>query len=157
RAGRPVPLRVPARRGRSRRRPEEVGRLDHGPHVHCRRQAVTSAALLVLVVAAAEPPSDTDLKKRAEALVAQLGDPDYRDRERAAKELLAIGYAAKDAVVAGQRSPDQEISDRCQKLYPSIWRSDLDKRVQRFLDNPDGRIRDDLPGAAHWLKVAGDG
>jgi hypothetical protein len=118
---------------------------------------MTSAALLALALTAADPPSDADLKKRAEALVAQLGDPDYRDRERAARELLAIGYPAKDAVLAGERSADQEVSDRCQKLYPVIWRTGLEKRVQKFLDDPDGPIPDDLPAAGRWLKLAGDG
>jgi hypothetical protein len=117
---------------------------------------MTSASLLALALATAASPTDAGIKKRAEALVAQLGDPDYRDREKAAKELLAIGYAAKDAVLAGQKSADQEISDRCTKLYPAIWKHDLEKRVQRFLDDPAGPLPDDLPGAARWLKVAGD-
>jgi hypothetical protein len=117
---------------------------------------MTSASLLALALAGAAPPPDAEIKKRAEALVAQLGDPDYRDREKAAKELLTIGYAAKDAVMAGQKSPDQEISDRCTKLYPAIWKHDLEKRVQRFLDDPTGPLPDDLPGAARWLKLAGD-
>src|SRR5438067_12995579 len=103
------------------------------------------------------PPADRDPKRRAEDLVAHLGDPVYRDREKAARELLDIGYPAKDAVLAGQRSPDPEVSDRCKKLYPAIWRADLDKRVRRFLDDLDGPIPDDLPGAARWLKTAGDG
>jgi hypothetical protein len=118
---------------------------------------VQTPILLTLALVAADPPADADAKKRAEALVQQLGDPDYRDRERAAKELLAIGYPAKDAVLAGRKSPDQEVSDRCTKLYPLIWRHDLDKRVRRFLDHPGGPIPDDLPAAARWLQIAGDG
>ena len=94
---------------------------------------------------------------RAESLVARLGDPTYLVRERAARELLEIGYPARAAVLAGQQSPDTEVSDRCKKLYPAIWRHDLDKRVQKFLDKPNAPIPDDLPGAARWLKVAGDG
>ena len=90
-------------------------------------------------------------------LVARLGSPSYRDREAAARALLAIGYPAKDAVLAGQKSPDTEISDRCAKLYPVIWRADLEKRVRKFLDDPDGLVPADLPGAARWLKAAGDG
>jgi hypothetical protein len=94
---------------------------------------------------------------RAESLVVRLGDPTYLVRERAARELLEIGYPARAAVLTGQQSPDTEISDRCKKLYPAIWRHDLDKRVQKFLDKPNAPIPDDLPGAARWLKVAGDG
>jgi len=116
-----------------------------------------TATLLAIVVAAGNPPADSDLKRRSEALVAQLGSADYRDREKAARQLLDIGYPAKDAVLAGQHSSDSEISDRCTRLYPAIWRHDLDKRIRKFLDDPDGPIPDDLPGAARWLKVAGDG
>src|SRR5262245_59233630 len=94
---------------------------------------------LLIALALAVPP-DGELKRRAEELVGRLGDPTYRDREKAARELLDIGYPAKEAVLAGQRSPDPEVSDRCKKLYPVIWRTDLEKRVQRFLDDPDGPI-----------------
>lgn len=116
-----------------------------------------ATTLLALAFVQGVPTTDNDLKKRAEELVAQLGDKDYRDRERAAKELLDMGYAAKEAVLAGQKNPDGEISDRCHKLYPAIWRHDLEKRVQKFLDNPAANVPEDLPGAARWLKVAGDG
>src|SRR5262245_62847186 len=113
--------------------------------------------LLVLTLAIGAPPVDSELQKRAEQLVAHLGDRDYRERERASKELLDMGYAAKDAVLAGQKNPDGEISERCRKLYPAIFKHDLDKRVQKFLDNPDGLVPDDLPGATRWLKLVGDG
>ncbi len=118
---------------------------------------MTSSLILALLMTAEAPPADSDIKKKAEALVAQLGDPDYRDREKAARQLLDLGYPAKDAVLAGQQSSDTEISDRCIKLYPVIWRHGLEKRVERFLDDTDGPIPDDLPVAARWLKVAGDG
>lgn len=114
-----------------------------------------SSALLALALLTGAP--DVDLKKRAEQLVLQLGDKDYRDREKAAKELLQMGYAAKEAVLAGQKNPDGEIAERCKKLYPAIFRHDLEKRVQKFLDNPDGLVPEDLPGATRWLKIAGDG
>jgi hypothetical protein len=112
-------------------------------------------ALLAALLAAAPP--ETDLKKRAEELVPHLGNPSFRDREQAARELLAIGYPAKDAVLAGQKSKDAEVSDRCLKLYPIIWRTDLERRVQKFLDAPDGAVPADLPGATKWFDVAGDG
>src|SRR5262245_30688300 len=133
-----------------------MGGREFGTDDFHRRQAMT-AGLLSLALITTAPPADSDLKKRAEALVSQLGSADYRDREKAARELLDIGYPAKNAVLAGQHSPDTEISDRCTKLYPAIWRHDLDKRIRKFLDDPDAPIPDDLPGAARWLKVAGDG
>jgi len=122
-----------------------------------REEAMTPTIILALLVTAEAPPTDSDLKKKAEALVARLGHPDYRDRELAARQLLELGYAAKDAVLAGQQSSDTEISDRCTRLYPAVWRHDLDKRIQRFLEDPEGVTPDDLPGAARWLTIAGDG
>jgi hypothetical protein len=111
----------------------------------------------ILLAALLGAPPDADLKRRAEDLVAHLGDPSFRDREKAARELLRIGYPARDAVLAGQRSKDTEISDRCLKLYPVIWRIDLERRVQIFLDDPDGALPEDLPGATQWIRLIGDG
>ncbi|HKB01147.1 MAG TPA: hypothetical protein VKD90_02960 [Gemmataceae bacterium] len=119
---------------------------------------MTPAALLGLaLVALGAPNTDAQIRKKAEALVAQLGDPDFRDRERAGKALIELGYAAREAVLAGQKSSDHEISERCKKLYPIIWRIDLEKRVQKFLDNPGGPIPDGLPWATRWVAIAGGG
>ena len=95
-------------------------------------------AAILTALSLGAPPPDADLRKRAEELVARLGAPSYRDREKAARELVDIGYPAKDAVLAGKKSADSEISDRCAKLYPVIWRADLEKRVQAFLDEAGG-------------------
>jgi hypothetical protein len=113
-------------------------------------------AIFVAAVSVAGLPPDADLKKRAEEMVARLGAASYRDRERAVRDLLDLGYAAKDAVLAGKKSPDSEISDRCGKLYPIIWRIDLEKRVERFLDQPHEAVPADLPGAARWIQITGD-
>lgn len=113
--------------------------------------------LLAFLLTLGAPVDEPNAQKRAAQLVAHLGDRDYRERERASKELLEMGYAAKDAVLAGQKNADGEISERCRKLYPAIFRHDLEKRVAKFLDNPDGLVPDDLPGATKWLKLVGDG
>lgn len=114
-------------------------------------------AVLLTVAALGAPSTDADLRRRAEALVAQLGDPSYREREEAARELLAIGYAARDAVLAGQKSADSEVRDRCRKLYPLIWRANLETQVKRFVEGADRRAPTDLPGVARWIGIAGDG
>jgi hypothetical protein len=118
---------------------------------------VIPSTLLSIAFSIGGPTADPELQKRAEQLVAHLGDREYRERERASKALLEMGYVAKDAVLAGQKNPDGEISERCRKLYPAIFRHDLEKRVAKFLDNPDGLVPDDLPGATKWLKLVGDG
>lgn len=114
------------------------------------------SAITFMALSLGAPP-DADVQKRAEDLVARLGSPSYRDRETASRKLIEIGFAAKDAVLAGQKSPDTEISERCTQLYPVIWQADLERRIKRFLDAADGSIPDDLPGAARWVQIAGDG
>lgn len=111
--------------------------------------------VVLLALALGSPPAP-DVRQRAADLVARLGAADYRVRERAARDLVAIGYPARDAILAGQRSPDGEISERCRKLYPLIWRDDLERRVEKFVADPAGPVPPDLPGAADWLKVTGD-
>lgn len=118
---------------------------------------IPALVLAAAALAVAGPAADAAAKKTAEALVARLGAPRYRDREQAARDLLELGHVAMDAVRAGQGSADPEVSQRCTALYPAIWRHHLDRRVQRFLDRPDRPIPDDLPGAARWLKIAGEG
>ena len=114
-----------------------------------------TATLLATAVALCAPPM-SDPKQRATDLVARLGDPDYRDREKAAHELISIGYPALDAVRAGQKSKDEEISERCRKLYPIIWRDALERRIDNLVSDPTAPIPADLPGAADWLKITGD-
>jgi hypothetical protein len=114
------------------------------------------SAITFMAMSLGAPP-DADVQKRAEDLVARLGSPSYRDRETASRKLIEIGFAAKDAVLAGQKSADTEISERCTQLYPVIWQADLERRIKRFLDAADGSIPDDLPGAAKWVQIAGDG
>jgi hypothetical protein len=111
--------------------------------------------LLATALALAAPPA-AGVQQRATELVAQLGDPDYRDREKASHELISLGYPALDAVRAGQKSADGEISERCRKLYPIIWRDALERRIDKLVSDPTGPVPADLPGAADWLKIAGD-
>ena len=115
-------------------------------------------AFAVVLAALSLAATQTDAaRQRATELVARLGAADYRDREEAARELLAMGAAAQPAVLAGRRSPDPEVSERCRRLYPVLWRRDLERRVRRFVARPDGPVPDDLPGAARWVEAVGDG
>jgi hypothetical protein len=111
--------------------------------------------LFATALALCAPPT-ADIKQRATDLVVQLGDPDYRDREKASTELISIGYPALDAVRAGQKSADGEISERCRKLYPIIWRDALERRIDKLVSDPTSPVPADLPGAADWLKITGD-
>jgi hypothetical protein len=56
----------------------------------------------------------------ASALVAQLGDRDYRTREAAGQKLLALGEKALPAVEAGIGSPVPEVARRCEDLLAAL-------------------------------------
>jgi hypothetical protein len=104
--------------------------------------------LLTGGVLLAAPPAgrpDTDEGRRAEVCVRQLGSPKYKDRERAAAELIQMGRAAKAALIAGKADPDPEVQTRCQQLLPQALALDLRYRMDRYLKDPDGKLDHDLP------------
>jgi hypothetical protein len=86
------------------------------------------AALVLCVLAAAAggqaSSSDKTDKKPAgptvEQLVEQLGDPDFRKRDRAADLLKAEGLKALPAMKAALKHPDPEVRRRLLDLIPNI-------------------------------------
>lgn len=105
------------------------------------------AALLSCGLAVAAPPSPADSpdSKKARELTAQLASPKYRERERAAAELIKMGRSAKPALQEGAKSPDPEVQTRCQQLLPQALALDLNFRIDRFLKDTDGKLTHDLP------------
>jgi hypothetical protein len=99
----------------------------------------------VELTAGPTPPDPADNKK-AKELVVLLGSPKYKERERAATELIKMGRAAKPALVDGKtNSPDPEVQTRCQQLLPQALALDLMFRIDRFLKDTDGKLEHDLP------------
>jgi hypothetical protein len=105
-----------------------------------------AAALAAGVAIAAPPvPKDSPEYRKAKELVEQLGSKKYREREKAAAELVKMGRAAKDALNEGKKHTDTEVSDRCVQLLPQALALDLAFRVDRFLKDTDGKLDHDLP------------
>lgn len=115
-----------------------------------------NATLLFLALLPTAPDPDIRIKKEVDELITQLGHRDYRLREAAGKRLLEIGPLASEAIKAGMKSADSEISDRCQKLYPLIWRQSLDKKLAKFIAAKNEAETEDLPLSKLWLKTVGD-
>lgn len=80
--------------------------------------------------APARPPVKLtpELKREIERLIADLGDNHYKTREKAEKELLAIGEAARPQLEAHRSHIDPEVRFRVQKV---LERLDLQSRRRR--------------------------
>ena len=95
-------------------------------------------------------------RQRAFDLIADLGNPSLKVREKANSELAKLGGAAVDALREGLKSPDTEVSERCHKLLPSAIDASVQAKIEQFLAHPDGPLPDDLPGLKRWLATVGN-
>lgn len=116
-------------------------------------------ALIVVAGEVPEPPSLTVPQERAakaRELVRQLGSPVYRDRDRATRELAAMGRFALPALAVAATDADTEVRHRAGWLLTKAEADDLRARTDAFLADPEGRYRHDLPGWAAFRAAAGD-
>jgi hypothetical protein len=112
------------------------------------KYVISLVVVLPLGTVIAAPPAVNDSPEhiRAKELVAQLGSSKYKEREKAATELIKMGRAAKTALVDGKAShADPEVQTRCQQLLPQALALDLMFRIERFLKDTDGKLEHDLP------------
>lgn len=119
---------------------------------------VLTAAMIVGDTTAAPPmpPAPVDAS-RAPGLVRQLASPRFREREKAAADLVLMGRAAKTALLAGTAHPDPEVQSRCRQLLPRALALDLQFRIDRFLADTEGKLDHDLPlWKAYQEKVGSD-
>lgn len=119
-----------------------------------------TAVLCVLFgcgLAAAAPGPDPADTQKARTLVAQLASPKYRDRERAATQLIQLGRGAVVALTEGRKHPDPEVWTRCEQLLPQARAQDLNYRIELFLKDADGKATHDLPLWKAYAKAVGTG
>jgi hypothetical protein len=107
----------------------------------------------------AEPVAEPDsaARQRPLELVKQLGDPSFKQREAASKQLIRLGSAARDALEQGTKHTDLEISTRCRHLLPLALDWDLQQQVDRFLAHPDRPPPENLPGLPRFVQLLGKG
>jgi RNA polymerase sigma factor (sigma-70 family) len=83
-----------------------------------------AGGLVLMPGGAGAQPGDTPGAKvkadPAEALVRQLGSPEFAEREAAEKELRKLGANALPAVRAGLKSDVPEVVERCARLLPVL-------------------------------------
>lgn len=114
------------------------------------------AAMLLLVMHLQAPVrAEQTHEQRASALVAQLGDPKYAQRERAMKELSAMGKEAFTAVRQGTRSTDAEIQARCVLLLPRLRVAAWQQRAADYLHDTTAAATHELPYQALFEKRIG--
>lgn len=83
----------------------------------------TRYLLAVLIVAGSVLPSPSDElpnKERIDRLIEQLGSGNFVEREKATKELAAIGVPALEGLRKATKSDDAEVRKRAENLLPQI-------------------------------------
>jgi HEAT repeat protein len=92
------------------------------------------------IVAADAPPAAADAK-HIEQLVNQLGSKDFAERERAKKEVIAVGAAALPRLQSAVKDRDLEIARRAKQCIEEI---EINERVAALvveLKSPNPKIR----------------
>lgn len=107
--------------------------------------SIIGLALASTSVAAPPVSTDSPENRKARELVSQLASTKYREREKAATELIKMGRSAKLALLEGRNHPDAEVQSRTQQLLPQALALDLAFRVERFLKDTDNKLEHDLP------------
>ena len=103
--------------------------------------------------------ADTALAIRTQSAldrVRHLGHPEYRARERAARELVQLGEAALGPLRVGERDPDPERSTRCRAVRAQIEEALLAGKLAHLLAKPAAPPAPGLPGLDRFLAIAGD-
>lgn len=112
-------------------------------------------AFALPLTALADSPKAEELAK-ARALVRSLGDKSYRNREKAAQELLRMGRVAYTAVAEGSDDADPEVRSRCRKILPVILEQEIKARLDAFLADVEGKNEHNLPGWKRFRDMFGN-
>jgi hypothetical protein len=95
--------------------------------------------------------------ERAKDLVAKLGDPVFRVRDEATRELRKLGRAALPALDETlQSTADPEVRNRCETLMPAIEEADLKARLECFLADTERKYEHKIRHWPEFSKVTGD-
>ncbi len=94
---------------------------------------------------------------RAGELIRQLGAKQFAVRQRAQRELVELGLAAKSALQAACDSHDAEIRHRAKQALASVLDIDFQMRLEAFLAEGAGPEGHGLPGWEEYRLLAGEG
>jgi hypothetical protein len=100
------------------------------------------------------PPAGPVADPGADRLVKQLGDPDFRVREAAAKKLRDLGARAIPALHAGTRDPDPEVARRSREVLAAVRADRRDALARQF--DPKKAEEHDHPVWKRFVAIVGD-
>jgi hypothetical protein len=84
---------------------------------------------LALLISQPSPADDAPSKEKIAKLIEQLGSGSFDEREKATKELAAIGTPALEALRKAAKGGDLEIRKRVEEILPNIERQAESARV----------------------------
>ncbi len=96
-----------------------------------------------------------EIENVAQELVRKLGNAKFQEREAASRELTNLGLDARQAIEEGCKNPDPEIAARCESLIPLLRMLELQRRVEEFAADQEGRLENTLPLGATYEKICG--
>ena len=92
-------------------------------------------------LSAGDNPAGTEGSERIERLIRQLGSGSFQERERAGREIIAIGAAALPRLRSATENADREIARRAKSCIEEI---EIDQKVAELvneLKSPDAKVR----------------
>ncbi len=110
-----------------------------------------TAAVLVLYAGPAAANDQRASQDQIARLVRDLGSDKFPQRERATRELVELGIATREALVAASNDPDAEVRVRARAILATVSESDFRHRLEAFSADIDGSRKQTLPG---WEQFA---
>jgi len=104
----------------------------------------------------ARAPAADQAALEIEALVRQLGDDEFAQRERATEALIRLGVTATPALEVGMRDLDREVRYRCRRIINSVQALDRQRRLDAFAAGVQSSDEDQLPGWVRYRQLLGD-
>lgn len=95
--------------------------------------------------------------EQIDTLVRDLGSDQFSIRQRATRELIALGIVARDALERATRSSDAEVRTRARAILRSVRESDFQDRLAAFSADFDGSLNRSLPSWEQFSTEFGAG
>jgi HEAT repeat protein len=89
----------------------------------------------------ATEPAQAHTQPEVDQLIRQLGSESFEERDRASKQLVEVGDAARESLQKALKNPDLEVKRRAGKCLREIERNLEIARLLKELEHPDSAYR----------------